>query len=74
VQLKSREEWIRNIILPAHQALAAHKPEERAGIAVYVGECVEKFLKADYNVHLYQQLDDQLIDMMDEIRNSIPRL
>ncbi|KAF5984639.1 hypothetical protein FCOIX_2528 [Fusarium coicis] len=74
VQLKSREEWIRNIILPAHQALAAHKPEERAGIAVYVGECVQKFLKADHNVHLYQQLDDQLIDMMDEICNSIPPL
>ncbi|KAF5964012.1 hypothetical protein FBULB1_13018 [Fusarium bulbicola] len=71
MQLKCREKWIRNIILPAHEALAAPKPEERAGIAVYIGECVEAFLKADHNLHLYQQLDDQLIDMMDEVRNSI---
>ncbi|KAF5254525.1 hypothetical protein FANTH_783 [Fusarium anthophilum] len=74
MQLECREGWIRNIILPTHEALATPKPEERAGIAVYVGECVEAFLKADHNVHLYQQLDDQLIDMMDEVRNTIPPL
>ncbi|KAF5685113.1 hypothetical protein FDENT_6404 [Fusarium denticulatum] len=74
MQLQCREEWIRSVILPAHQALAEHKPGGRAGIAVYVGECVESFLKADHNLHLYQQLDDQLIDMMHEVRNSIPPL
>ncbi|KAF5576977.1 hypothetical protein FPANT_10660 [Fusarium pseudoanthophilum] len=74
MQLKCREEWIRNIILPAHEALVANKPEERARTAVYVGGCVRSLLEADHNVYLYQQLDDQLIEMMDEVRNSIPPL
>ncbi|KAF5699399.1 hypothetical protein FMUND_14774 [Fusarium mundagurra] len=74
LQLKCREEWIRNIILPAHEALVAHQPDQRASIAVYVGERVKALLEADHNVTLYQQLDDQLLDMMNEVRNAVPPL
>ncbi|KAG5744998.1 hypothetical protein H9Q69_008334 [Fusarium xylarioides] len=77
MKLKCREEWIRNIILPAHEALAAahhNKPDQRASIAVYVAERVRALLEADHNLRLYQLLDDELIGMMIEVRNAVPPL
>ncbi|KAF4438650.1 hypothetical protein FACUT_4759 [Fusarium acutatum] len=74
MKLKCRADWIRNIIQPAHEALAAHKPDQRASIATFVGERAKALLEADHNVMLYRQLDNELIDMMNEIRSAVPPL
>ncbi|KLO81176.1 uncharacterized protein FFB20_09619 [Fusarium fujikuroi] len=74
MQLKSRVDWIRNVILPAHEALASHKPERRAGIAVFVGDCVKSLQESDPNVRLYALLDHEMIEMMGEVRAGVPPL
>ncbi|KAF5628913.1 hypothetical protein F52700_8006 [Fusarium sp. NRRL 52700] len=74
LKLECRAGWIRDFILPAHKALAAHAPDQRAEIAAYVGGLARGLQEADRNVALYTQLDSVLLDMLDLVRSDIPPL
>jgi hypothetical protein len=67
-RLVCREDHIRNIIQPAHQALSGKMDNQVEDITAYVAERVRDLLEAEDNLALLRRLDHELVVMMHQVR------